>query len=97
MPTNALPAQTINAAPPSVSWSSGHAEDYISDFRIYASKSGITADEALSEYFKDSLHPRLLVKIFTMEKLPVKIADWFIAASKYDLQWRRTRAIIGKI
>ena len=26
MPTNALPAQTINAAPPSVSWPSGHAD-----------------------------------------------------------------------
>ena len=75
------------------------AKDYISDFRIHTSKSklGITADEALSEYFMDGLHSRLLEKIFTMEKLPVKITDWFIAASKYDSQWHRTRAIIGKI
>ena len=73
------------------------AEDYISDFHIYASKSGITADEALSKYFMDGLNPRLLEKVFTMEKLPVKITDWFIAALKYDLQWRHAKAIIGKI
>ena len=41
------------------------AEDYILNFHIYASKLGITADEALSEYFMDGLHPRLLEKIFT--------------------------------
>ena len=73
------------------------AKDYISDFCIYASKLGITADEALSEYFIDGLQPRLLEKIFTIEKLSVKIADWFIAALKYDSQWHCARAIIGKI
>ena len=73
------------------------AEEYISDFRIYALKSGITADEALSEYFMDGLQPRLLEKIFTMEKLPVKISDWFVAASKYNLQWCHAKAITGRI
>ena len=72
-------------------------KDYILDFCIHALKLGITADEALSEYFMDGLHPRLLEKIFTMEKLPVKIADWFITASKYNSQWCHARAIIGKI
>jgi hypothetical protein len=61
------------------------------------SKSGISADEALGEYFMDGCQPRLLEKIFTMEKLLVKIVDWFTAASKFDTQWRRTKAIISKI
>jgi hypothetical protein len=48
-------------------------EEYISNFRIFASKSGITSnEEALGEYFMDGLQPRLLEKIYTMEKIPTK-------------------------
>src|ERR1700733_4750118 len=72
-------------------------KDYISDFRIYAAKSGSTSDEVLSEYFMDGLHPRLLEKVFNMEKLPVRISEWFTAASKYNAQWRHVHAIVGKI
>jgi hypothetical protein len=36
------------------------AEDYISDFCIFASKSGISSDKALREYFIDGLNPKLL-------------------------------------
>lgn len=72
-------------------------EGYISDSCIHMSKSGIATDEALSEYSMDGLQLRLLEKIFTTEKLPVKTADWFIATLKYNSHWHCTKAIIEKI
>jgi hypothetical protein len=45
----------------------------------------------------DGLNSKLLEKIFNMETVPTTLAGWYAAAAKYDGQWRRAKAIIGKI
>jgi hypothetical protein len=72
-------------------------EDYISKFRILRDRTGITEDTALIEYFMDGLNSKILEKVFNMENVPTTLTAWFTAAAKYDGQWRRAKAIIGKV
>jgi hypothetical protein len=45
----------------------------------------------------DGLNSKLLEKVFNMENVPTTLDNWYKAAAKYDGQWRRAKAIIGKI
>jgi hypothetical protein len=44
----------------------------------------------------DGLNIKLLDRVFNMENVPTTLEGWYTAAAKYDGQWRRANAIIGK-
>jgi Ty3 transposon capsid-like protein len=71
-------------------------EDYINQFFILKTRSGLTKDTALIEYFVDGLKPALLDKIFTMENIPNTLNGVIKAVAKYDGNWRRAKAIAGR-
>jgi hypothetical protein len=71
-------------------------EDYISKFCILKDRTRITEDPTLVEYFMDGLNSKILEKVFNMENVPTTLTAWFTAAAKYNGQWRRAKAIIGK-
>ncbi|KAF8229043.1 hypothetical protein L208DRAFT_1402745, partial [Tricholoma matsutake] len=48
------------------------------------------------EYFMDGLHPELLKRVHMMETVPNTFEGWIKAASKYEGQWKRAMAILGK-
>jgi hypothetical protein len=75
----------------------GDVEDYISQFRILKGRAGINEDVSLIEYFVDGLNPKLVEKIYNMETVPVTLENMMKAAAKYDGQWKRARAITGKL
>ena len=72
------------------------ADEYIAEFRTHSACSGITQAEALIEYFMEGLRPAVLEKVIGMEECPVTIEEWYTAASKFDNNWRRGRAIIDR-
>jgi Retrotransposon gag protein len=74
----------------------GDLEDYITQFKILKGRCGITNDTALIEYFMYGLHPKLLKKVFGKDNVPDTLDRWIDAASKFDGQWRRAKAITGK-
>ena len=74
----------------------GTADEYISEFRILASRSKITEDTSLVEYFMEGLNPKLVEKIFGLEDLPTTIDDWYKYAARLDNQWRRAKAIMAR-
>jgi hypothetical protein len=45
----------------------------------------------------DGLNMKLLEKVYMMEKMPATITAWYEAAAKFNGQYRRVRAIIGKL
>jgi Ty3 transposon capsid-like protein len=71
-------------------------EDYINQFLILKTRSGLTEDTALIEYFMDSLKPALLDKIFTMENVLTTLDGMVKAVAKYEGNWKRAKAIAGK-
>jgi hypothetical protein len=71
-------------------------EDYINQFLILKTRSGLTEDTALIEYFMDGLKPALLDKIFTMENVLTTLNGMIKAAAKYEGNWKRAKAITGK-
>jgi hypothetical protein len=75
---------------------SGTIEEYISQFRIHAGRSKITEDKSLIEYFMEGLHPRILEKIYSVEKVPTTIAKWYELATRFDAQYHRVREIQGR-
>ncbi|KAF8218475.1 hypothetical protein L208DRAFT_997704, partial [Tricholoma matsutake] len=70
--------------------------EYVANFRILKDRMGITEDAAMIEYFMDGLHPELLKRVHTMETVPNTLEGWIKAASKYEGQWKRAMAILGK-
>jgi hypothetical protein len=44
----------------------------------------------------DGLHPELLKKVFGKDNVPETLEGWITAASKFDRQWRRAKAIAGQ-
>jgi Retrotransposon gag protein len=71
-------------------------EDYINQFLILKARSGLTEDTTLIEYFMDGLKPALLDKFFTMENIPGTLNGMIKATAKYDGNWRRAKAIMGR-
>jgi hypothetical protein len=63
-------------------------EEYIAQFTIIATCTGLTEDSALIEYFIDGLHPKLMEHVYTMEKPPTTLEGWMRAASLFDGNWR---------
>jgi hypothetical protein len=71
-------------------------EEYIAQFTIIAARTGLTEDSALIEYFIDGLHPKLMERVYTMEKPPTMLEGWMRAASLFDGNWRRARTIANR-
>jgi hypothetical protein len=71
-------------------------EEYIAQFMIIATQTGLTEDSALIEYFIDGLHPKLMERIYTMEKPPSTLEDWMRAASLFDGNWRQVHVIANR-
>jgi hypothetical protein len=71
-------------------------EEYIAQFTIISARTGLTEDSALIEYFIDRLHPKLMERVYTMEKPPTTLKGWMRAASLFDGNWRRARAIANR-
>jgi hypothetical protein len=68
-------------------------EEYIAQFTIISAHTGLTEDSALIKYFVDGLHLKLMERVYTMEKPPTTLEGWMRAASLFDGNWRRARAI----
>jgi hypothetical protein len=71
-------------------------EEYIAQFTIISARTGLTKDSALIEYFIDGLHPKLMERVYTMEKPPTTLEGWMRAASLFDGNCRRARAIANR-
>lgn len=72
----------------------GSADEYVAQFKILTSRSGITDYEALVELFQRGLQKALLMKIYNKDTLPSTMDDWYRAAQTMDHQWRRMRRIL---
>src|SRR5271168_829031 len=64
-------------------------DDYVAQFRILAGKAKMTDDAALTEYFMEGINSGILQKIFTQERLPATITEWYEQTSKCDLHYRK--------
>lgn len=73
------------------------ADEYIAEFRTAAGLSGIKEDAALIEYFMEGIPTPLMEKISMMEKPPKTIEEWQDYASRYNNQYRRTKAITARL
>jgi hypothetical protein len=71
-------------------------EEYISEFHILTNCTQIVSEPTIIKYFMEGLNPKLFEKVHTMENVPVTIAGWYAAASKFDRNYRRVLAITGK-
>lgn len=69
------------------------ADEYIAQFRTAATRSGIKEDASLIDYFMDGLPIPLMEKVSMMDSAPITIEGWYTQASKYNNQYRRTKAI----
>ena len=63
-------------------------DEYITQFRVLASRAKISDDKNLIEYFMEGINQGLLTKIFALETVPTKIEDWYLKASKFDAAYR---------
>ena len=72
----------------------GTADEYVAQFKILASRSGITDYEALVELFQRGLQRDLLKSIYNKDTLPTTMDDWYKAAQAMDHQWRRMRRVL---
>jgi hypothetical protein len=71
-------------------------EEYITQFTIISACTGLTEDSALIEYFIDGLYPKLMERVYTMEKLPTTLEGWMRATSLFDGNWRCACAIANQ-
>jgi hypothetical protein len=71
-------------------------EEYIAQFTIISARTGLTEDSALIEYFINGLHPKLMERVYTMEKPPTTLEGWMRAASLFDGNWRHARTITNR-
>lgn len=76
---------------------SREVDDYISKFQILASKSEITEDAALIEYFMEGLNPKIVEKMHDRETVPTKINDCYKYAAAYDNKYRRGKTIASRL
>lgn len=72
----------------------GTADEYVAQFKILASRSGITDYEALVELFQRGLQRDLLKSIYNKDTLPTTMDNWYRAAQDMDHQWRRMRRVL---
>ena len=63
-------------------------EEYITQFTIIATYTGLTKDGTLIEYFINRLHLKLVEHVYTMEKTPTMLKGWMRATSLFDGNWR---------
>jgi hypothetical protein len=74
------------------------AEDHNTQFKLLVGKAGIhnAGDTVLIDYYKNTLHPRLLQKIMSMETIPNDIDGWYARATTFDNNHRRMLSALGK-
>src|ERR1700678_687018 len=53
-------------------------------------------DKALTEYFMEGINTGILQKIFSQEKLPTTITEWYEQTSRLDSHYRRVQEILGQ-
>src|SRR5271168_608504 len=56
----------------------------------------MTDNAALTEYFMEGIHTGILQKMFSQEKLPATITEWYEQTSKCDSHYRRVQEILGR-
>src|ERR1700678_2140819 len=71
-------------------------DDYVARFRILAGKARMTDNAALTEYFMEGINTGILQKIFSQEKLPATITEWYERTSRCDSHYRRVQEILGR-
>ena len=64
------------------------ADEFIVEFKINTSQSGLKEDLSLIEWFFTGINPRLARKIRELEKVPSTIQGWHNWASKLDLNFQ---------
>lgn len=69
------------------------ADEFVQEFQLLASKSGITDNVALISLFRRGLNAPLIDKIYQLDTTPTTIADWYKEASKFDNRWRFSKAV----
>lgn len=65
-----------------------NATDYVTRFKILASKGKITGDNAKITFFQKGLNPGLRSKIYSTFPLPKNFDEWCERATAMDAQWR---------
>ncbi|KZT23931.1 hypothetical protein NEOLEDRAFT_1068535 [Neolentinus lepideus HHB14362 ss-1] len=68
------------------------ADEYMQEFCIYASCSGLKDDAALIEFFEDRLQLKLLNHIYGLKKMPTTIKEWYEITAPLDNQLARLNA-----
>ena len=69
------------------------ADEFIVEFKINASRSGLKEDLSLIKWFSAGINLQLARKIRELEKVPSTIQGWYDWASKLDLNFRREKAV----
>ena len=63
-------------------------DEFIAEFKINASQSGLKEDLSLIKWFSVGINPQLARKIRELERVPSTIQEWYDWASKLDLNFR---------
>lgn len=74
------------------------AEDHNTAFKLLVGKAGVrnAGDIVLIDYYRNTLNPRLLQKILSMEVVPTTIQNWYDRAVVFDNNHRRMMSALGK-
>lgn len=72
------------------------AEEFFTEFELLCGRAAIHNDKHKIDLLKGSIHQRLLQKILYSENLPNTYAEWREKAIRFDQNWRRAQAILGK-
>lgn len=67
----------------------GTANDYVSRFRILASKAKITDERTLKDLFLHGLSDGLRNRLFALTTMPADMDAWYAQAVAQDNQWRQ--------
>ena len=68
-------------------------DDYVNQFRILATKAGITDEAVLIDYFVEGLNRGITSKIFGQPVIPKTISGFYTVAGQYDANYRRQMEI----
>jgi hypothetical protein len=76
-----------------------HGKDlgkYIAEFIMLKNRAGISDATVLIDYFISGLNPKLVDKIYSMTIVPETLDGVIKAATTFEGNWKRGRALIGK-
>jgi hypothetical protein len=75
---------------------SATADEFIEEFKIWASESGVTQDRPLIEWFMLGLNNELRNTLLRLENPPTTIVNWYKKASEQDNNFRKYRSITNR-